>query len=143
VAKFGHDLSVVREDVERRYLARIEKEQGKNYEWHLRSFLLAARMVADLLPNHVGRGHDRKRPLSDAFANVLGGSYRVHPTLCPAPPGSKEGARGHLARGFLFRDQNSARDPGSAKPDKEVYISKVNDLAAKYDDLVQRATAWR
>ena len=29
------------------------------------------------------------------------------------------------------------------KPDKQVYVSQVNDLAAKYDDLVQRATAPR
>src|SRR5205085_11533517 len=45
------ELSAVLEDVEHRNLAQIEKEHGKNYEWHLRSFLVAAKMLADLLPN--------------------------------------------------------------------------------------------
>src|SRR4051794_41048433 len=47
------ELGAVREDIERRYLAQVGKEHGKNYEWHLRTVLISARTVADLLPNHV------------------------------------------------------------------------------------------
>src|SRR4051812_28759162 len=41
------ELSAVLEDVERRNLAQIEKEKGKNYDWHLRNFLFAAKALAD------------------------------------------------------------------------------------------------
>ena len=64
------EFSAVFEDIERRYLAQIEKELGKNYEWHLRSFLLAAKTLADLLPNHADAAMIEGARYKSRFANL-------------------------------------------------------------------------
>jgi Protein of unknown function (DUF3829) len=134
------ELSAVLEDVERRNLAQIEKEHGKNYEWHLRNFLLAAKTLADLLPNHVDAAMIESARYRQRFAN-LQAAYALftqyskeHPAevqkLVPAASVDDFFTATRILRGILE----------APKPDRQVYIAKVNDLAAKYDALVQRTT---
>lgn len=137
------ELSVVREDVERRYLAEIEKEHGKNYEWHLRSFLLAAKMVADLLPNHVDGAMIESARYRARFAN-LQAAYTAFTQFCVQHPEEVKKALVAASLEDFFSATRILRGILEApKPDKQVYVAKVNDLAAKYDELVQRATASR
>ena len=134
------ELSMVLEDIERRNLAQIEKEHGKNYEWHLRNFLFAAKTLADLLPNHVDAAMIESARYRQRFAN-LQAAYTLFTQYCLEHPAEVQKvvlatsledffAATRLLRGILE----------APKPDRNVYISKVNDLAAKYDALVQRTT---
>lgn len=50
-AELRRVLEAVTAMVDRRALAQIEKKSGKNYEWHLRSYMLAAKLVVDVLPD--------------------------------------------------------------------------------------------
>jgi len=134
------ELGVVQEDIERRNLAQIEKEHGKNYDWHLRSFLFAGKMVTDLLPNHVDAPMIETARYRTRFAN-LQAAYTAFTQYCLEHPAEVQKvvlatsledffAATRLLRGIL----------DAPKADRQVYLAKVNDLAAKYDALVQRTT---
>jgi hypothetical protein len=126
--------------VERRNLARIEKEQGKNYEWHLRSFLFAAKTVADLLPNHCDASMIESARYKTRFAN-LQAAYTAFSQYCLEHPAEVQKTVLSTSLEDFFAATRILRGILDApKPDHQVYIAKVNDLAAKYDALVQRTT---
>ena len=134
------ELGAVLEDVERRNLARIEKEQGKNYEWHLRSFLIAAKTVADLLPNHVDAAMIESARYKQRFAN-LQAAYNAFTQYCREHPAEVQKTVLSTSLEDFFGATRMLRGILEApKPDRQVYLAKVNDLAAKYDALVQRTT---
>jgi hypothetical protein len=134
------ELSVVLEDVERRNLAEIEKEHGKNYDWHLRNFLFAAKALADLLPNHVDAAVIESARYRTRFA-VLQAAYTEFTQYCLQHPAEVQNvvvtksldefvAATRILRGIL----------DAPKPDRQVYMAKVTDLATKYDALLQNTT---
>jgi hypothetical protein len=135
------DLGAVLDDVERRNLARIEKEQGQNYEWHLRSFLFAAKTVADLLPNHVDATMIEGARYKTRFAN-LQAAYTAFTQYCLQHPAEVQKAILATSLEDFFAATRMLRGVLEApKPDRQVYIAKVNDLAAKYDVLLLKTTA--
>lgn len=133
-------LGVVQEDVERRNLAQIEKEHGKNYDWHLRSFLLAAKMVADLLPNNIDAAMIETARYRTRFAN-LQAAYTIFTQYCTEHPAEVQKAVLATSLEDFFVATRTLRGILDApKADRQVYLTKVNDLAAKYDALVQRTS---
>jgi hypothetical protein len=134
------ELSAVREDIERRNLAEIEKEHGKNYEWHLRAFLISAKTLADLLPNHAHAGMIEAARYRARFAN-LQGAYILFTQYCREHPAEVEKAPLATSLEDFFSATRILRGILDApKPDRQVYLAKVNELAAKYDALVERTT---
>lgn len=134
------ELGAVLEDVERRNLARIEKEQGKNYEWNLRNFLFAAATVADLLPNHVDAAMIESARYKQRFAN-LQAAYTAFTQYCQEHPAEAQKTVLSTSLEDFFSATRMLRGILEApKPDRQVYLAKVNDLAAKYDALVQKTT---
>jgi hypothetical protein len=134
------ELSAVLEDIERRNLAQIEKEHGKNYEWHLRSFLIAAKTLADLLPNHVDAAMIESARYRTRFAN-LQAAYTLFTQYCREHPAEAQKAVLDTSLEEFIAATRILRGVLDApKPDRQVYIAKVNDLAAKYDALLQRTT---
>jgi hypothetical protein len=135
------EFSAVFEDIERRYLAQVEKEHGKNYEWHLRSFLLAAKTLADLLPNHADAAMIEGARFKARFAN-LQGAYTLFTQYCVEHPAEVQKAVLSTSLEDFFAATRILRGILDApKPDRQVYLAKVNDLAAKYETLVQRTMA--
>ena len=135
------ELSAVREDVERRNLAQIEKEHGKNYEWQLRTFLLAAKTLADLLPNHVDATMIDGARFKTRFAH-LQAAYTLFTQYCIEHPAEVQKAVLATSLDDFFAATRVLRGILEApKPDRQVYVTKVNELAAKYDELVQRTAA--
>lgn len=134
------ELSAIREDVERRKLAQMEKEHGRNYEWHLRSFLAAARPLADLLPNQAAAAMIEAGRYRARFTN-LQAAYTLFTQYCTEHPA--EVPKAVLATSledFVAATRVLRGVLDAPKPDRLVYLAKVNDLAAKYDALVERTT---
>lgn len=102
-AGLRRELRAVKEDVDRRNLAQLEKEHGKNFEWHLRSFLMAAETVGDLLPNHLGRAHDRGDALQATFCQPGNSLRRLHAVQHRASGGSEARKFSREFGGRLFR----------------------------------------
>jgi hypothetical protein len=137
---FRRELSAVREDVERRNLAQIEKQNGKNYEWHLRSFLMAARPLADLLPNHAAAAMIEAGRFRARFTN-LQGAYTLFTQYCLEHPAEVQKATlATSLEDFFAATRVLLGVLAAPKPDRLVYLAKVNDLAAKYDALIERTT---
>jgi hypothetical protein len=134
------ELSAVLEDIERRNLAQIEKEHGKNYEWHLRSFLIAAKTLADLLPNHVDAAMIESARYRTRFAN-LQAAYTLFTQYCREHPAEAQKAVLDTSlEDFIAATRVLRGVLDAPKPDRQVYVAKVNDLASKYDALLQRTT---
>lgn len=134
-------LSVVLEDVERRNLAQIEKEHGKNYDWYLRSFLFAAKELADLLPNHLDAGTIETARYRTRFS-ALQASYTGFTQYCQEHPAEVQKVVLASSLEDFFAATRILRGVLDApKPDHQVYVTKINDLAAKYDVLIQRTSA--
>lgn len=134
------ELNVVLEDVERRNLAQIEKEHGKNYDWYLHNFLIAAKGLADLLPNHSDGAMIESARYRARFAN-LQAAYTEFTQYCQQHPAEAQKAvttksldefvaATRILRGIL----------DAPKADHQVYMTKVGDLAAKYDALMAQTT---
>src|SRR3977135_2583000 len=133
-------FSPVFEDIERRYLAQIEKEHGKNYDWHLRSFLLAAKTLADLPTNHPDAAMIEGARFKARFAN-LQAAYTLFSQYCLEHPAEVQKTVLSTSLDDFFAATRILRGILDApKPDRQVYLTKVNDLAAKYEALVQRTT---
>lgn len=138
-------LSAVREDVDRRNLAQIEREHGKNYEWHLRNLIIAARAIADLLPNHVDAPMIEGGRFKARFVNVEA-AYAGFSQYCTQHPEELKQVAGAstveaTSKDFFGTSKFLRRLVEASKPDKQDYFAKVNDFAAKYDELIQHANS--
>jgi hypothetical protein len=134
------ELGAVLEDIERRNLAAIEKEHGRNCEWHLRSFLCAAKTVADLLPNHADAAMIEGARYKQRFTN-LQAAYTAFTQYCVEHPAEVQKMVLSTSLEDFFAATRILRGILDApKPDRQVYLTKVNDLAAKYDALIQKTT---
>jgi hypothetical protein len=134
------ELNVVLEDVERRNLAQIEKEHGKNYDWQLRNFLNAAKTVADLLPNHADAAMIDTARYRTRFA-ALQAAYTEFAQYCQQHPAEVQKAvASKSADEFVAATRILRGVLDAPKPDRQVYMTKVGDLAAKYDALMAQTT---
>jgi len=138
------ELGVVLEDVERRNLAQIEKEKGKNYDWYLHSFLFAAKELADLMPNHSDAAMIETARYRPRFAAL----QAVHAELskyCLQHPGEvRDAVISKSLDEFVAATRILRGILDAPKADRQVYLAKVSDLAAKYDAMLsQTKTAAR
>jgi hypothetical protein len=109
----------------------------------LRSFLIAAKTLSDLLPNHVDAAMIESARYKARFTN-LQAAYTTFTQYCLEHPAEMQKAVLANSLEDFFAATRILRGVLDApKPDRQVYVTKVNDLALKYDDLVQRTTASR
>lgn len=143
-AALRRELRGVKEDVARRNLAQLEKEHGKNFEWHLRTVLLAAETVGDLLPSRIDAPMIDGTRYKPRFAN-LEIAYTAFKQFSAAHPEEAKLASylGTSVEDFFGASKLLRQVLESPKPDKLLYLAKVSELAAKYEELGQRAVAQR
>jgi hypothetical protein len=140
---FRRELRAVKDDVDRRLLAQLEKDHGKNYEWHLRSFLLAAETLGDLMPTHLdappmdaARYRQRFVALDAAFTAFT--QFRTaHAEEIKQT--ALAGLVGNSVDDFFAASKLLRSLLDAPKPDRQLYLTKVNDFATKFDDLLQRS----
>ena len=131
-AALRRELRGVKEDVARRNLAQLEKEHGKNFEWHLRNFLMAAETVGDLLPNRVDATMIDGTRYKPRFANVEM-AYTAFKQFSAAHSEEAKLANylGTSVDDFFSASKLLRQVLESPKPDKPLYLAKVSELAAK------------
>lgn len=93
-----------------------------------------------MLPNHVNATMIERSRYKQRFAN-LQAAYTAFTQYCVEHPAEVQKAVLATSLDDFFAATRILRGVLEApKPDRQVYIAKVNDLAAKYDALVQRTT---
>ena len=146
-AELRRELDRLKNDLDQRQLARMEKQTGRDYHWHLRSFMLAAKALINLIPE------SPDAPLIDSAAyktryTELERTYTAFESFKTEHP---EAASKIMLAGFVdsaVKDFYAAskflrRTLESGKPDRRQYIEQVGKLAEKYNDLIQRTNSVR
>lgn len=140
---FRRELRAVKDDVDRRLLAQLEKDHGKDYEWHLRSLLMAAETLGDLMPTHLdaapidaARYRQRFVALDAAFTAFT--QFRTAHTE-EIKQAALAGLVGNSVEDFFAASKLLRSLLDAPKPDRQLYLTKVNDFATKFDDLLQRS----
>lgn len=128
-------------------LAQLEKASGRNYEWHLRSFMVAAKAIVALLPPSpdspaiaADAYSSREEDLESAYT-ALGSFASEHPDE------TKKIRRASLveavAKDFVTASKLLRRTLESPKLDRSEYVERVGNVAKSYNQLLQRANSVR
>jgi hypothetical protein len=140
-------LDAVKAEVDRRQLALIEKEHGKNYEWHLRSFMMAAKALMDLTPGDADAPMIQAAAYKERYAE-LETAYNAFTQFSTDHP--DEVKKVILAsfvesavKDFFGATKFLRRALEAPKPNRADYVAKVNALIEKYNDLIQRTNSLR
>ncbi|MBA2622357.1 MAG: YiiG family protein [Chthoniobacterales bacterium] len=140
-------LDAIKMQVDQRQLAKIEKVSGRKYEWHLRSYLLAAKALINLLPENA-----EAPPLEAAAYKArytgLEESYNALQTFAADNP--DEVRKVILAsfvesavKDFFTASKFLRRTLEASRLDRREYITRVGELAKAYNDLTQRTNSMR
>lgn len=146
-AELRHGLDDLKTKVDQRQLTLLEKTKGRKYEWHLRSFMLAAKALINLLPENPEAPSIDRDAYQTRYAE-LEKAYNAFQTFTAENP---EEVRKVLMASFVesaLKDFFAAskflrRTLEASKLDRREYVERVGDLAKKYNDLIQRTNTMR
>ena len=141
------DLGALKNEVDLRQLAQIEKTSGKKYEWHLRSYLLAAKALINLLPENSEAPPITAAVYKPRYAE-LETAYNAFETF--VSENSDEVKKVMLAsfvestvKDFFTASKFLRRVLEAEKLDRREYFNRVGELAKTYNDLIQRTNSMR
>lgn len=144
-AELRQAMEPVKARVDRQQLAEIEKKYGKNYQWHLRSYLLAAKALVELAPD------SSSAPTIDVTSykaryDVLESAYNGFDEFTTQHP--EEVKKVLLAsfvdstvKDFFGASKFLRRALETPKLDKREYVKRVTELIEKYNALIQRTNS--
>ena len=140
-------LDTLKGQVDQRQLAQIEKLSGRKYEWHLRSYLLAAKALINLLPDSA------EVPPIDAASykkryGELEATYNAFQTFASENPDERKKVImasfvDSAVKDFFTASKFLRRTLEAAKLDRREYVTRVAAVAKTYNDLIQRTNSMR
>lgn len=140
-------LDTLKLQVDRRQLGQIEKESGRKYEWHLRSYLLAAKAVINLLPNNADGPVIPAAAYKERYAE-LESAYNAFASFGSENP--EEVKKFIMAsfvestvKDFFAASKFLRRVLEAPKLDRREYVKRAGELAKAYNDLIQRTNSMR
>ena len=140
-------LDTVKAQVDQRQLVQIEKRTGRKYEWHLRSYLLAAKALINLLPENAEAAVISAADYKSRYAE-LEAAYNAFQTFSAENP---EEVKKVLMASFV---ESTVKDFFSAskflrrvleapKLDRREYFTRVGEVAKTYNELISRTNSMR
>ena len=140
-------LDTLKMQVDRRQLAQIEKLSGRNYEWHLRNFMIAAKGVINLLPEKPDAPVISAGAYKERYSE-LENAYNGYMTFTAEH--SEEVKKVMLAsfvesalKDFFTASKFLRRVLEAPKVERSEYVTRVNELAKAYNALIQRSNSLR
>lgn len=141
------ELDKIKADLDQKQLAQVEKVSGRNYEWHLRSFMIAAKAVVALLPES-----PEAPPIpADKYKarySELETAYNAFETFNSGHP--EEVKKVMMAsfvesavKDFFTASKFLRRVLEAPKLDRGEYVERLGNLAKTYNDLIQRTNSLR
>ncbi len=142
-----HGLDALKAEVDQRQLAQIEKTSGRKYEWHLRSYLLAAKAVISLLPENTDAPAIDGAVYKKRYAE-LENAYNAFQTFSSENPDEvKKVLLASFAettvKDFFTASKFMRRVLEAGKLDRREYVTRLSELAKTYNDLIQRTNSMR
>ena len=141
------ELDAIKRDLDKRQLAEIEKKEGRKYQWHLRSYLIAAKELINLLPENADAPPIQTAAYKEKYA-ALDEAYNAFDAFITANPDETKkimlsGMVESAVKDFFAASKFLRRTLEAPKLDRREYIEKVGELARNYNDLINRTNAIR
>ncbi len=146
-ADLRHGLDELKTKVDQRQLALIEKTRGRKYEWHLRSFMLAAKALINLLPENAEAPVIKAAEYKLRYAE-LEASYNAFQSFTTENPDEIKKVMmasfvESAVKDFFTASKFLRRTLEASRLDRREYITRIGDLAKSYNDLIQRTNSLR
>ena len=140
-------LDEIKRDLDKRQLAEIEKTDGRKYQWHLRSYLIAAKELINLLPENADAPPIEASAYKVKFSAVEE-TYNAFQTFGSENPDELKkimlgGMVESSVKDFYTASKFLRRTLEAPKLDRSEYIEKVGELARKYNELINRTNTIR
>lgn len=140
-------VDAIKAQLNREQLTQLEKASGRNYEWHLRSFMMAAKSIVALLPP----SPDSPAIAADAYRSrdaELESAYTALELFALANPDEiKKIRRASLVetrvKDFLTASRFLRRTLESPQMDRREYVERIGSVAKSYKELLQCANTFR
>lgn len=146
-AELRHGLDELKTQVDQRQLAMLEKTKGKNYEWQLRNFMIAAKALINLLPESAEAPPIEKEAYQKRYANLETAYNGFVAFGVEKPEELKKVMMASFVesavKDFFTASKFLRRTLDSSKRDRQEYVERIGELAKKYNDLIQRTNTMR
>ena len=141
------ELDAIKRDLDKRQLAEIEKTEGRKYQWHLRSYLIAAKELINLLPENADAPPIAAAAYKTKYAALEEAYNGFDKYISENPDEMKKimlsGMVESAVKDFFAASKFLRRTLEAQKLDRRDYIEKVGELARKYNDLISRTNSIR
>ena len=141
------ELDEIKRDLDKRQLAEIEKTHGRKYHWHLRSYLIAAKELITLLPEHADAPPIEASVYKTKYAALEDAYNGFESFITDNPDEVKKimlgGMMESAVKDFYTASKFLRRTLEAPKLDRREYIEQVGALAQKYNQLIDRANTIR
>ncbi|MGI9087509.1 MAG: DUF3829 domain-containing protein [Chthoniobacterales bacterium] len=138
-------LDGVKLQVDRRQLAMIEKTSGRKYEWHLRSYLLAAKSLINLLPENAEAPTLKSEDYQPRFTDLEEAYNALENYVAENPEEVKTVMLASLVettvKDFFTASKFLRRTLEAKRLDRREYFTRVGEVAKTYNDLIGRSNS--
>jgi hypothetical protein len=140
-------LDKIKADLDQKQLAEVERVSGRKYEWHLRSYMIAAKGVVGLLPENPEAPAIKPDAYKTRYAE-LETTYNAFQAFTTEHPDEVKkvllsGMVESAVKDFLTASKFLRRTLEAPKPDRREYVERLEQLAKTYNDLIQRTNSLR
>jgi hypothetical protein len=144
-AELRKGLDALKVQLDQRQLEEIERKVGRNYEWHLRKFLIAAKGVINLLPDAPNASAIPAKEYKTRFAELESAYDAFRSYSTDHPDEVRKVLMSSMidsAVGDFFKEAKLLRRTLSAERlDRREYVERLTQTAEKYNWLIQRTNS--
>ncbi len=142
-----HGLDELKTRVDQRQLAEIEKAKGKNYEWHLRNFMIFAKSLINLLPESADAPQIEREAYQKRYVELETAYNAFQAYTTEHPDEVKKVILASFVestvKDFFAASKFLRRTVEAGKSNRREYLERVGELARKYNELIQRTNSMR
>ncbi|CAN5176468.1 hypothetical protein BH20VER2_BH20VER2_00230 [soil metagenome] len=140
-------LDAIKEQLDQRQLAEIERKEGRTYKWHLRRFMIAAKGVINLLPDSANAPVISAKEYKARVAQ-LEAAYDAFQAYSSEHPDEVKkvmlaGMLESAVSDFFAASKFLRRTLEAPRLDRREYVERVSELAKKYNWLIERTNSLR
>jgi hypothetical protein len=140
-------VDALKEQLDRRQLEELERVSGRNYQWHLRSFMLAAKGVINLLPDGPTASPIPAKEYRTRFAELEKTYDALRSYISDNPAEAKKLQLGSMvesaAGDFFTASKLLQRTLSAERLDRREYVERLTKVAQSYNHLIQLTNTAR
>ncbi len=145
--EFRDGIDAIKVQLDQRQLAELERTAGRKYEWHLRSLMIAAKGVVNLLPDGPGAPPISAKEYKTRYSDLEAAYEAFQAYSSEYPDEVKKVLMASFVNSavdeFYTASKFLRRTLEAPKLDRREYVERVTEVARKYNQLIQRTNTLR